>query len=342
MKFGDFQYFVGRHGLWLPLDPVGGSCASVGGILAANSAGPLRVRHGSARDMVLGMKIATPEGKVIKTGGRVVKNVAGYDLVKLFIGSYGTLGVIVEASFKLYPLPAERATFVLPTGTLGIARDLRRKILHSPLQPMRLALLDPQASTLVRQGSPLALEIKEPEMWIEAGGSARVIERYKRELEDLGRAAGAPVQELNVTATEDLWSRVSDFPTWLKAAYPRLVILKAALPIAASEEFLSHAQQEAEGENARLASFAQVGIGVVHLCFLEFRTESGIPPLIGRLREAAQSLGGALVVEHCPADLKPNLDVWGPCGDNLGIMRKLKEMCDPKGILAPGRSVGSL
>src|SRR5437762_2374304 len=145
MQLGDLQEFVGRDKLCLPLDPAPQGRASVGGILAANASGPLRQLYGSARDMVLGMQIATGDGKLIRAGGRVVKNVAGYDLSKLLIGSYGTLGVIVEATFKLYPLPLNRATFMLPTGTLGIARDLRRRLQQSPLEPMRMVLLDREA-----------------------------------------------------------------------------------------------------------------------------------------------------------------------------------------------------
>ncbi len=135
MKLADFQHFVGRHKLWLPLDPPGGERASLGGILAANASGPLRVAYGGPRDMVIGMKIATTEGKIVKTGGRVVKNVAGYDMGKLLIGSYGTLGVIVEASFKLYPLPAASATFVFAVDALHRARELRRSLQRSHLQP---------------------------------------------------------------------------------------------------------------------------------------------------------------------------------------------------------------
>jgi glycolate oxidase FAD binding subunit len=116
------------------------------GIIAANAAGPLRQGFGGPRDMVLGLKIATTDGKIAKTGGRVVKNVAGYDFGKLLTGSFGTLGVMVEASLKLFPKPPERATFAMRAGTLGIARDLRRSILRSPLDAMRLVLLDAQAN----------------------------------------------------------------------------------------------------------------------------------------------------------------------------------------------------
>src|SRR5256712_11472737 len=161
MKLGDLQHFLARRRLWLPLDPPGGPRASLGGILATNSAGALRLPYGSPRDLGPGMKIANTEGKLIKAGGRVVKNVAGYDLVKLLIGSYGTLGVIVEASLKLFPLPAERATFVASIRGLDSARELRRKILNSPLQPLRMALLDATAASISRAGPSLDTRSRE-------------------------------------------------------------------------------------------------------------------------------------------------------------------------------------
>jgi len=342
MKFGDFQHFVARHGLWLPLDPRGGAKASLGGILATNSSGTLRLRYGAPRDMVLGLKIATVEGKIIKTGGRVVKNVAGYDLGKLLVGSYGTLGVIVEASLKLYPLPAERATWVLRVGTLGRAGELRRRLLHSPLEPFRMTLLDGRAATLVRAASRPAGEGKEPEVWVEAGGSVRVIERCERELEDLGRAADAPVTRLEAGEAENVWARISDPLTWLKEAYPDAVVLRAALPIAASEELLTRVQQEAESEAVGAAGFAQLGVGVVTLCLLQPRRAAEFSGLVRRLRQAGQDLGGTLVVEHCPWEFKSGIEAWGSAGDDFEAMRKLKEVWDPKGVLSPGRFLGGL
>src|SRR5215472_548971 len=145
LKFGDLQHFLARHNLWVPLDPAAGERASVGGILAANSTGPLRLRYGGPRDLVLGMKIVTAEGTIVKTGGRVVKNVAGYDLAKLLIGSYGTLGVIVEASLKLHPQVGGRATWVIEPATLAAAREFRRALLRSPLTPLRVVVMNAPA-----------------------------------------------------------------------------------------------------------------------------------------------------------------------------------------------------
>ena len=344
MKLGDFEHLVGRHGLWLPLDPAGGARASIGGILAANSNGPLRAAYGGPRDMVLGMKIATTQGKVVKTGGRVVKNVTGYDIAKLLIGSYGTLGVIVEASFKLYPRPAERATFVMPLATLVAARQLRGAIQRSHLQPLRLVLMDGAASALVRAAPPGNAEASdfEPlELWIEAGGSPRVIERYARELEVMSQAARTKVVRVE-TGAQERWDRIADFATWMAESFPDAVILKVSLPIARTEEFLDRARSEAQNRGQWLASVSLTSVGVVRVCL---RAERGARELLApveRLRQTAQGLGGTLVVERCPHQLKPEVDVWGPAGDDFEVMRKLKEVWDPKGVLAPGRFVGGL
>jgi glycolate oxidase FAD binding subunit len=339
MTFGEFQDLVGRNGLWLPLDPCGGRDASIGGIIAANAAGPLRQGFGGPRDMVLGLKMATPEGKVVKTGGRVVKNVAGYDLGKLLTGSFGTLGVIVEACLKLFPKPPERATFVMRAGTLGIARDLRRSILRSPLDPMRLVLLDATAAAHLEEPGRTH-DRPEAELWAEVGGSHRVIERCMHELRQLAAAVGAPL--VRPEGVEDSWARISDLAHWVQQKFRGVTILKAALPIGATEEFMSHAQQEAESERIALASFAQVGVGIIQLGLLQEVFSPNVAGLVGRLRQAVADLGGTLIVEHCPLELKGHLDVWGATGNDIEAMRKMKSLWDPKEVLSPGRFVAGI
>ncbi len=341
MKFGDFQHFVGRQDLWLPLDPPGGDRASLGGIVATNAAGPLRLSFGAPRDIVLGMKIATTEGKVLKAGGRVVKNATGYDIGKLLIGSYGTLGVIVEASFKLFPVPPERATFAIPVGTLGIGRDLRRRILHSPLIPARMVLMN-AAAVQHATGGFLKRPAQEPEICLEIAGPPRLIERCEREFGELAKAAGASVQRLESSGAEAVWARIADLRAWVGDVCPRNVILKATLPDSASEELISRAEQEAVGEKAQLAGFAQLGVGIAHLCILSELAPSALIGLICRLRDATEGLGGALIIERCQPEVKQELDVWGTPGDDFAVIRKMKETWDPKGVLSPGRYLGRI
>ena len=341
MKLGDLQDFLGRDGLWLPLDPRGGANATIGGILATNSAGPLRLRFGSARDMVLGIKVATTEGKLIKSGGRVVKNVAGYDLCKLLVGSYGTLGVIVEASLKLFPRPASRATWVLEPGTLGLARDLRRRILDSPLEPLRMALLNAEASGLLWNG-PHSGDALGVELWIEAGGTPSILERHAKDLAEMGRSVGVRSRLVSGQAAENCWFRFINFEQLFADSFPEVLVLKASLPLASSEQFLSLAQQGAEGEKVKMACFAQVGISIVHLGLWGDSLGEVADRLVTITRKAAESLGGALVVEQYPNGFNGERDVWGAPGDSLETMRRLKAAWDPKGVLSPGRFVGGI
>ncbi len=348
MKLGDFQRFLGRRGLWLPLDPPGGPKASVGGILAANAAGPLRVAFGGPRDIALGVKVATTEGKIVKCGGRVVKNVAGYDLTKLLIGSYGTLGVVVEASLKLFPLPAERATFVFSLRNLDGARDLRRKLQSSPLEPLRMVVVDGlDRDSLLSDGHPEPACTDRPvsqsvEVWIEVGGTAKVIERYAREFEGLGRELGSAALRLESPNAERAWERLSDLRGWAGQVNATVSILKAILPIAATEEIIRHARQEAINTKLQLASVGQTTVGVAYICVWAPEDSPVVPGLVDRLRQASEGSGGTLVIEQASPALKALFDVWGAPGDDFEVQRKLKEAWDPKGILAPGRFIGKL
>ena len=342
MKFQEFQRLVGRDGLWLPLDPPGAERATLGGIVATNASGPLRHLYGAPRDMVLGMKVATSEGKLVKTGGRVVKNVAGYDLGKLMIGSFGTLGVIVEVNVKLYPLPAARETFILSAGTLSIARDMRLSVLNLPIEPAKLVLVDAEAAKLIHPVAGLNAQPQEPEIWVEAFGSNAVIERTRKELGELGRAVGSKVQSYDGEEMQSAWRLISDFSNGFRKAYPESVVLKTTLPLAHSEEFLSLAQQEAENEKVTMMSVSDVGVGITHLGLAGSGSIHQRAALVTRLRTSVEKLGGALMVVAASAEFKAEVDAWGSARDGFKIMQKIKAAWDPKGIFAPGRFVGSI
>ncbi len=190
MKWRDFQSLLAANRQMTPLDPPFAEDATVGGVLAANTCGPRRRLFGSVRDMVIGMRFVTVDGRLIQSGGMVVKNVAGLDLGKLLIGSFGTLGVIAVANFKVAPAPPATATFLQRAAKLDEIMKLRDNVLTGVLQP---AALD-----IVKDGNgawTLALQV---------GGSERVVERYRREL------GGAEI------VSDDYWQPVREFsPQWL-------------------------------------------------------------------------------------------------------------------------------
>jgi FAD/FMN-containing dehydrogenase len=202
-----------------------------------------------------------------------------------------------------------------------------------------LVLLSSSAIALVDE-TVKAPESPDAVLSIELGGSHRVIERCMLELRQIASAVGSTL--VRREDAEKAWERVSNLALWLKPKYRDVTILKAALPLVATEEFLSRALQEASSEKIPLASFAQVGVGIVHLCALQEMLSTNIGGWVVRLRQVATALGGSLVVEHCRTDLKGHVDVWGATGDDLDAMRRMKAVWDPQAVLSPGRFVDGI
>ncbi len=197
MRWADLTNLLESKKQTIPLDPPFADSATVGGVVAANTSGPRRRLYGTARDVIIGMKFATLEGKLVHSGGMVVKNVAGLDMAKLIIGSFGTLAGIAVVNFKLAPIPVATRTFVISHRTLAEAIATRDRILRSVLQPSSLDLVNPGAAArLGLEGYCVLLQV---------GGSEAVMQRYTSEL------AEANVHD------DSLWSRVREFtPDWLR------------------------------------------------------------------------------------------------------------------------------
>jgi len=308
MRVGELQRVLGERGQCLPLDPPLPEQATIGGVIATNASGPLRLRHGTVRDMLIGIKVVNADGAITKGGGKVVKNVTGYDMGKLYTGSLGTLGIIVEASFKLAPLPAREVTVLAGFKDLAPAYEAARAIYKSGLPVRACELLSPAAS-----------EAGQHELAIWPGGGQASVERQQRDVAAMCRAA-AELAVLEGGEAKPLWRRIEDFGheqavsrTKLSVLPSRTGELLAKLP--AGSRFVSH-----------------VLSGVTYVA-------DGDPAALAR---TAQEMGGYGVVEACPLELKQRLDVWGPVGPDFKIMERIKREFDPNGILNPGRYVGRL
>jgi glycolate oxidase FAD binding subunit len=310
MPFAALRGALAAHGQFLPLDPPhvarGATC---GGIIATNSNGFARYRYGSVRDLLLGVRAALADGTVARAGGRVVKNVAGYDLNKLFIGSLGTLGVVVEATFKILPVPpvtqAASATFTAPGDAFGAADALVR--------------------TSVRP-TAIVVERTEGRRWrlvIAAAGEAAPVARALGELGRVAAARGATVEAVGDGETE-----LGPLREIVDGATGGAVV-RAALPISAQAAF-AEAAVRADGE-ARLVADAASGIVQVHL-----PDEAGAVAAADALLANARVLGGGARIERTAvAGLDP---FAGPEPAGAFLMRRLKAAFDPNGILEPGRS----
>jgi len=326
MRFDALQRLLGEQGQFLALDPPAQPAATVGGLIATNASGPLRLAYGSARDLVIGTRVANPDGTLTHAGGRVVKNVAGYDLNKLYIGSLGTLGVLVELSFKLAPIPPSLATVVGQFSDAASAGRLLGAVLRSPLGPQAMELLGPGLARAAGwpDGTLVVLRV---------GGYPPAVERQVRELQSLlGQHGGRPVE-----ASDGAWEHLAELRT---AAMGRELVLKAAAPIAHTATMADLLEQRLAAAGTEPQVWAHGGNGVVYAACATVPEAA----VLTHLRQDVGALGSnaSLVILRCPTVLKRAVDVWGPVGPSLGLMRAIKAKLDPRTTLNPGRYVGGL
>jgi glycolate oxidase FAD binding subunit len=299
-------------GQWLPLDPPAFQWTTVGGLVAANLAGPLRASRGTVRDVLLGLRVVDAEGALVSGGGRVVKNVAGYDLPKLHIGALGTLGVIVEATFKVQPRPECEAAAVLPASTHADAAALALAV-RARLDPLWL-----EAGSL-DDGIGAAIGV---------AGIAAEIAAARRTIEAIAQSRGAAVRWIDDGRA--LRRRLGDFPVEPAAAVLRASVLPTEVgPVMGR-------LRDVSGD---VPVLAQVASGVIRA---RLGDPTGVARIVSELRPELAARGGFLVVERARAEVKAGLDVWGDPGDGLALMRRVKAAFDPRGIFAPGRYVGGI
>src|SRR5712692_5616639 len=330
------QAQLATKGQWLALDPPDAEQATLGGILASNASGPKRLRYGSARDLVIGLRVVQANGEVSRSGGRVVKNVAGYDLNKLYIGSLGTLGVIVEANFKLHPLPITERTLLL---TYPNATDTMRTviaILGSLLTPSALELIDPGAASDMTDFFGLNLPTDGYTLAINFEGGLVAIERQVDEVRLLARKYGALLgDELAGEEQNRFWNVVREQSR-------ESVTCNAAILVSQVSPYLQMVERICRRHELEAAIVAHAGNGIL---YIELRPGDATPRLveaIAELRTHAKEARGSLVVERCPVDLKRSINVWGEPGSDFYLMQRLKQQFDPKGTFVRGRFVGGL
>lgn len=311
-RLADLQRALREHGQFLPLDPPHADAATLGGIVASASDGFGRLRYGGVRDNLIGTIVALADGTVAHAGGRVVKNVAGYDLNKLLIGSLGTLGVIAEATFKVLPLPPARALAVARCGSAAAAFAIADAIARTPLR----------ASALVVEGTGHGWVA-----YVAAQGAKPQVERAMQEALHAAAAVGAtadrddddgalgPLRDLPATATDG-------------------ALVRVALPVGAQRSFAESAARL--DPFLRLVADAGSGLVRVHLR----GDDAAVLHAADTLLAGASVLGGSARVERRAAPLRDRLGAWaGPRPGGDFLMRRIKDAFDPAGILEPGRSV---
>jgi glycolate oxidase FAD binding subunit len=344
MRLADLEVELGKQRQFLPIDPPAEGKATVGGILAANGSGPCRLLYGTVRDWVLGMRVVLPNGQRIRCGGKVIKNVSGYDMNKLFIGSLGTLGIISEATFKLLPLPAVRASVAGVFAELGQAAGVVAKILDSVLLPEAMELLGLDAVTLL--GPTLGLDATGYGLAVSFAGSRETVERQVRDFTGLFRDAKARVTTaVSDERTAPAWKTVRNVFDLLPGPPPERITCKIGVLISRTADMLAAAEALGRRHRLRAAVTAHAGSGVVRACYLLGPEAPPVEVLasgLEELRREAEKAEGSLVLQGAPVALKAHLDAWGKPGEAFDVMRRLKADFDLRGLCNPGRFLGGI
>jgi glycolate oxidase FAD binding subunit len=326
VKFTDLQNVLTKTNQFLPLEPAYPQDATIGGIVATADSGSLRHRYGGIRDMLLGLSFVRSDGQIAKAGGRVVKNVAGYDLMKLFTGSYGTLGIITEVTLRVYPVPEASGTVVL-TGEAEAIASATKTLLASALSPTAVDLLSTQLVSQLSRGQGIGLIVRFQSV------SESVKEQSSRLLE-VGQQLGLSGTFYTEADEVKLWQQLPE-QIWESTQPPAITCKIGVSPTAAVATLTKL--------DALTASSA---LGLIHagsgLGLLRLDPTVTTPQTILELRRSCQDQSGFLSVLEAPISLKQQLDVWGYNGNALEIMRQIKQQFDPKNLLSPSRFVGGI
>jgi glycolate oxidase FAD binding subunit len=344
LSLSELQEVLGKKGQFLPWDSSFFPSATLGGIVACNASGPKRLIYGTCRDMILGMKVVLADGSFVSAGGRCVKNVSGFDLCKLFIGSLGTLGVLGELTFKVHPLPEQEAIQVGSMSDPMRGLQLSHFLVHSNLFPAALEILDPYlARAWAREmGIPLA----ENEWVIQVGwtGFSEDVSRQIRDGQAVFSKHGVAEKEVyKAEAAQKGWETLGHLPLHLDLPPEKLIRCRISLPLSQMGEGMEKWRNEVSDAGCRSALSIRAGSGILfgYLFFADGDEEKTAQSL-ARIRLWVEAQGGTLVIETAPLWLKNRMDVWGTTGKQLLLMRRLKERFDPMQVINPGRFLGGI
>ncbi len=317
LKLADLQVELAKFGQFLALDPAYPETATIGGIVATGDSGSYRKGYRGVRDLVLGLSWIRSDGELAKAGGKVVKNVAGYDLMKLFTGSYGTLGIITSITFRLYPLAKDSQT-VLVTGEAVKITSIAKTIRQSSLTPTMADLLSEKLINRLELGEGMGIILRFQTI-------SESIQEQVAKIKELGCLCSLYEGEKEAT----LWQQLKQ--TIRQPSSDSAITCKIGIKPNQATSLLT-----------LLDGLPTEGLGLIHLGsgvgYLQLTQEEMITPL----RSYLETAGGFLSILEAPLHCKENFEPWGYTGNALEMMRKLKEQFDPFNLLSPGRFVGNI
>lgn len=322
-RLAELQETLATTGQFLAVDPAYADQATLGGIVATGNTGALRQRYGGIRDMLIGLSFVRSDGKIAKAGGRVVKNVAGYDLMKLLTGSYGSIGVLTQLTFRIYPLPPTSGTIVL-TGEANALAQATAALLASALTPTAFDLLAPATVRALALGTEMGAILRFQ------GIDVSVVQQIDQVVK-LGQTLGLTVVQVLDQDDLALWKQLReqiDVP-FSDAEITCKIGVEPAQAVSVLSQF------DALSALIGMRVHAGSGLGTIRL------PEISVDLLL-KIRQLCQAYGGFLTVLAAPISFKQQIDTWGYSGNALDVMFRLKTQFDPENLLSPNRFVGKI
>ncbi len=330
LPLATLQATLAQSNQCLALDPDLPPAATIGGIVATNASGPRRLRYGGVRDQIIGVRVVLADGTIAKGGGKVVKNVAGYDLPKLLTGALGTLGIIVSATFRLYPLPIASLTVQLTASSLTPLCDLAVRIIGSTLVP---TIVDVLGDTAQENAYTMAVRFEMGQEAVEVQAATLLAMAA-----EMGEAAIQEAPILKGDEESQFWAQAGHATSFTNDSHTMLT-LKASLLPSKVAHWLTRLEQVCQQQQMHATWRAHAGHGLVLVNLTGDATT--LVTTTHELRQAAMEHQGSMVITEASLELMPRIDVWGPV-PALDVMRNLKARFDPHNMLNPGRFVGGL
>jgi len=332
---------------FIPISPPCADSATLGGIIAANSSGPTRLLYGLPRDIVLGVHYVAPNGGIIRMGGKTVKNVSGYDMCKLMIGSHGSLGVLCEMTLRLLPLPETSGTFLSVFAGLSEASRFVDRVFETSLLPAAVEILNSMAFKLMAPDVAAGLKTGRFAVAVALEGFQEAVDRMESEIREMALESGAEkARYLQDHQHQDFWNHYSNLVPGLSECYSDLVSLKLNYPISTYIEVIELADSLISDTQLDYALLAHAGCGVAQIHFLvdqgDTMATDRIALVAERLLDRCKRIGGNLVIERAKPELKQRLPVWGLPREDMILIRRIKKEMDPLGLLSPGRFIGGI
>jgi len=330
MTLAEIERVLAEHGQFLPLDVPHPERATIGGVLASGMNGALRLRYGPARDYMLGNRFATVDGQIIKAGSKVVKNVAGYELHKVQVGAFGTLGILTEATFKLFPKPPAEISMWASFSELSDAGAAVGQVWNLSTPPLAIELFNTDTARLIAPNASAAWHIA-----ARFGGSKATMAAARDVFANAVNENHARLVE-TIDDAQKFWRAIADMPATLRENFSDALLVRVSVP---PKELQNALRILLETPNApRIFSHAAVAS-----IYASFDNASASPEtFVAKLRARVHDLHGHLIVESVPSTLRKNLNAWDDVGASFKLMQALKRKFDPHNILNPGRFVGGI